>query len=230
MGPYSKLLQRPPGPLDFPHNFNPHAVNIWFAACSGLPSDTRSAWVTALQRYKEGCKSAGLLPFVMPEADTNIAIRNYLWTQRRHLVRFLNVSRLMRGLSPWHNLERHARIESYGFSILVQAQFKIEDPEWHTRLFRMPGGYRFSRIRDSERRYRCELDPGLLVFVYNRETLNPRQWFIGYEIRAPLVPVYTPGMNTGPDLRAKEQFILDELWKPLMNTYRARDSTGVRHL
>jgi hypothetical protein len=228
MGPYSKLLARPPGPLDFPRNFNPHAVNIWFTACSDLPSDPRSAWVAALHTYKEGCKSAGLSPFAEPGQDTDIAIRNYLYGQRRHLVRFLNVTRMMVGLKVLHNLRREARVETYGFSIMIEAQMRIKDPNWVQSLFRMNGGYRFNRIRDSKRRYVLMLDPGLIVFVYNQQIANPDRWFIGYEIRTPLQPSYKS--DTDMDLESKSQFILDQLWKPLMNTYRGRDLDRIRHL
>ena len=228
MGPYSKLLARPPGPLDFPHNFNPHAVNIWFAACVGLPSDTRSAWVTALRLYKAGCKSAGLLPFAEADQDTNIAIRNYLYTQRRHFVRFLNTTKLMVGLKVLHNLKREARVETYGFSIMVEAQMRITDPAWMQTIFKLPAGYRFNRMRDSKRRYLLELDPGLIVFVYNQQITSPDRWYIGYEIRVPMQPSYSTDVDM--DMEAKSQFILDQLWRPLMNTYRGRGLDRIRHL
>jgi len=228
MGPYPKALQHPPGPLDFPHNFNPHAVGIWFQSVRNLPADPRSAWVAALRLYKAGCKSAGLSPFAESKQDTNIAIRNYLWHQRRHLVRFMNVTRFMVGIKPIRNLVREARLETYGFSIVIKAPVEIPDPTWVQTLFRLGAGYRFNHQRDQLRRYVLELDPGLIVFVYNQGTVQARRWFIGYEVKVPLLPLYPADSNM--DLRAKEQFILDQLWRPLQNSYRALNQDRGRHL
>jgi hypothetical protein len=127
-----------------------------------------------------------------------------------------------------HNLKRHARVETYGFSILIEAQMRIEDPTWVQTLFKMPAGYRFNRVRDSKRRYLLELDPGLIVFVYNQQIAARDRWFIGYEIRVPLQPSYASDVDM--DMAAKEQFILDQMWRPLMNTYRGRNLDRIRHL
>jgi len=220
MGPQSKPLVKPPGPLDFPRNFNPHAVAIWFAACRSLPQDTRSAWTTAIARYRAGCKSAGLSPFVDPKQDTDIAIRNYLFMQRTVFVRAMNVTGLTRDLKVIRLVHRECRVEPYGFSLIVSVQFQMDDPTWIKSLFRLKGGYRFSPARDVHRRYCMELDPGLTVFVYNDSINGPRRWHIGYEIKCPIAPMWS---SDGPaDAATKEQYVLDNLWAPLMNTYRER--------
>lgn len=221
MGPSGKILDRPPGPLDFPSNFNPHAVNIWFAACSQLPTDIRSAWVQALHEYKAGCAEAGLIPFVDPSADTTTAIQNYLYEQRQKIARFLTKTQLTRGLKAIRNLNRSAALESYGFRIEIIGQYRISDPTWVQSLFKLPGGYRFSRMR-TEHRYELALDPGLVFFAFNEGTLSPDRWHLGYRVLCPLVPLYDEGTDA-------EAWILDKLWRPLVNTYRARDLSP-RHL
>lgn len=227
MGPYEKILERVPSPLDFPSNFNPHAVTIWFSACSHLPSNIRSAWIRAIQLYRAGCKSADLSPFADSKQDTDIAVRNYLFRQRKKFVLCMNVTRLLQDLKPIRLLTREAHVEHYGFSLEISMQFQLDDPTWVSKLKNLGFGYRFSTVRE-QRRYHMDLDPGLTVFVWNTSISTPRRWHIGYLIRCPIVPVYKS--DDPLSTAAKEQYILDSLWRPLMDTYRARRLNRIRHL
>lgn len=224
MGPYTSPVESKfPDPMAFPQNFNPHAVKMWFDACANLPPDVRSAWTIAVHRYKGYCASAGLSPFVESKADTNIAIKNYLWTQRQQFVRFLRTTKVLDGLKAIRNPESEARPEHYGFSLDVRVQFRLEDPTWIKTLMRMRGGYRFSPLRDSHRRYSMTLNPGLIVYVWNGQIISPNRWFVGYEIRCPLTPLY-PDDGVPAD---KPKFIMDEMWTPLIKSVRVPTSDAL---
>jgi len=210
-----------PHPLEFPKDFNPHAVDIWFAACANLPTDRRLAWSTALHNYTEGCERAGLLP-LLKDVDINLAIRNYLYKKRHTFVRFLNVTKLMQGRKILRAITREVHVEPYGFSITIEARIREDDPTWYRKLWRLPLGYRF-QIQKELGRTVLHLDPGLTVYVRNPMISIPHRWIIGYTIRCPLFPNYD-----GP--LSEDEFILHQLWEPLMNSYRPFKTQPLRWL
>lgn len=213
-----------PDPLDLPTNLNPHAVDQWFQACRSLDQypDPRSAWRAAVGIYTDLCRSTGLSPFVGPK-DGNVAIRNFLYTRRRKLIRFLDTTNLMVGVPVLRQVKRDVRALPNGFTVRVSAQVRIQDPTWVSRLTKFPFGYRFGLLRNKQRQYVLKLDPSLTVFVYNDQIAASHQWHIGYTVQCPIKPNYPAGHD-------ESQFILEQLWHPMMTKFRPSRVNQILHL
>lgn len=207
--------QKYPDPLDLPANLNPHALDQWFMACqkTSQEKDSRSAWRAAIGLYTDLCRSAGLSPFVATKNE-NVAIRNFLYSRRRKIVRFLDATKLMVGLPVIRKIDRRVqKLSNGGFSITVQSQVRIEDPTWVRRLSKFPLNYRFSSLRTRQRQYAVKLDPSILFFVYNDQVSASHQWHLGYTVQCPIKPAHEGGYS-------ETEFILDQLWLPLTNKFR----------
>jgi len=205
--------------LSPPKNINPHAIELWFDACKNPELATEDV----LSVFTEACHAANLYPFVAPNTDSNVAIRNYLYRRRNKFVRFLDWTKLMVGLPIIRLIKREVNLEEHGFSITVSCQLRIEDPTWIKKIFRFRP-QRFPIMRDKLRRYVLQLDPGLKVFIYNEMISASNRWHIGYTIYCPLDPSYAGFTNY------KKEFILDHLWKPLMTKRRARFLDRIRYI
>lgn len=222
-GFYWKSYMNYPDPLVLPTNLNPHAIDQWFEACKNLNhTDPRSAWRTAIGTYTDLCRSAGLSPFVAPK-NQNVAIRNFLYTRRRKIVRFLDVTKLMVGIPVIRKIDRSVQITPSGFKITVQSQVRIEDPTWVGKITKFALGYRFSTLRNKQRQYISRLDPSVTFFVYNDQIAASHQWHIGYTIQCPMKPEYIGGYS-------EKEFILGQLWAPLSHKFRPSGVNQILHV
>ena len=214
-----------PDPLELPPNINPHAVDQWFKACqdSRKEKDPRSAWRAAIGMYTDLCRSAGLSPFVVPKNE-NVAIRNFLYSRRRKIVRFLDATKLMVGLPVIRKIDRKAqKLPNGGFSITVQSQVRIDDPTWISKISKFSLNYRFSSLRNKQRQYTVNLDPSITFFVYNDQIAASHQWHLGYTVRCPIKPKVEGGYS-------ETEFILDQLWLPLLHKFRPTNVNRILHV
>ena len=209
-----------PDPLFLPTRCNPLAIDQWFSACQSLPHDSRSAWLSAISTYTDLCEQAGLLPFVVVK-NRNAAAQNFLYSRRRRLIRYLDLTKLTVGLPLKRGVQRSATVTEYGFEITVQANFIAPDRAWVEKLFSFPAGLRFTKIRDKDRRYVYHVDPSVAVFVYNDLIDTPTAWHIGYTIKCPINVL----AESDP-----EKFILQKLWVPLSNKFRPVKTDIILHL
>lgn len=210
-----------PAALAPPSKLNPHAVDLWFAACKSLPKDIRSARSQALRDYVASCDSAGLSPFVGPNVDPNPAIRNFLGKRRRLYVRYMDTTEFMKGVYV-RKLTRNAYPTTYGFAIRIEGWVSLADPSvnWFRKIKSIPG-WRFSLMWDKEHRYVLKLDPGLSIYVRNPVMGSQTSWYVGYEIHCPLSPNL-------PDL--KSETILRVLWDSMAIQIRPKLSPPQRRL
>jgi hypothetical protein len=173
--------------------------------------------------YTDLCRSAGLSPFVVPKNE-NVAIRNFLYSRRRKIVRFLDATKLMVGLPVIRKIDRKAqKLPNGGFSITVQSQVRIDDPTWISKISKFSLNYRFSSLRNKQRQYTVSLDPSITFFVYNDQIAASHQWHLGYTVRCPIKPKVAGGYS-------ETEFILDQLWLPLLHKFRPTNVNRILHV
>ena len=205
--------------LSPPPDVNPHAIDLWFAACKNLPQDPRLARAQALRRYVALCDSAGLSVFVDSNIDPNVAIRNFLGKRRRLLVRYFELTKFMDGITI-RKIVRDAYPTANGFVIRIEGWVSTADPRWFAKIKTTPG-WRFSLAQDKQRRHVVKLDPSLTLYVRNPSLRSAISWFVGYEIDCPLTP----------NLRDfKSATILDALWTPIATSVRPKGTLPQRRL
>ena len=213
-------MSKIPSPLNFPKVFNPHAVDLWFAACAKTDPKSVGAWTQVLKDFTHLCARADLDPYY--KGEWNSAIQHFLWTRRRHFVRYADLTKLVQGVKVIRLIHRAVDFTHFGFELTISAQCHIPDPTWMKRLFNLGPAFRFSKLRDSQRHYVRHLDPGLEVFVYNDTITGVDQWHIGYVIKCPLMPE-THGQD-------KKQYVLDQLWGPIRSKIKPRNADNTRYL
>lgn len=205
--------------LSPPKDINPHAIELWFAACKNLPQDPRLARAQALRKYVELCDSSGLSLFADPDSDPNIAIRTFLGKRRRLLVRYLENTKFMAGVRI-RKITRDAYLTDYGFAIRTEGWVSVADPRWFAKIKTTPG-WRFSIAQDKEKRHVVKLDPGLTLYVRNPNLRSSVSWFVGYDIHCPM----TPNLKD-----FKSATILKALWNNIATTIRPRGTQPQRRL
>lgn len=213
-------MSKIPSPLNFPKVFNPHAINLWFDACAKTDPKSVGAWNAVLKTFVHLCAQDNLDPYY--KGEWNSAIAQFLWTRRRHFVRYADLTKLVQGVRVIRIVRREVAFTDFGFKLTVSAQCHIPDPTWVNKLFQLPGVFRFNKLRDHQRHYVKHLDPGLEVFVYNDLISAADSWHIGYTIKCPLMPE-----THGQDRR---QYVLDRLWAPIRSKVKPRNADNTRYL
>lgn len=225
MDPYRNFL-RPVDPLSPPPLINPVALPIWFeVAQSANPSHSLSVqWSTALRQLGDRCRAISIKPFIGVKHQ-NPQIRNYLAARRRLIVRFFNITKMLKNVPVRRReLERSVKITQSGFQITVSALLRIDDPTWVHGLTRFSPGYRFSPLKTKDHEFQVFLDPATRMFVYNDLLSASLRWHVGYTVNCPVRPDYT-GVIPGHE----EDFVLS-LWKPIQNNIRPSGSNLIYHL
>jgi hypothetical protein len=202
-----------------PPSVNPHAIDLWFEACTNLPQDPRLARAEAMRKYVSLCDSAGLSVFADPGIDPNIAIRNFLGKRRRLYVRYVELSKFFDGVRI-RKITKDAYPTDYGFAIRVEGWVSTADPRWFAKIKTTPG-WRFSLAQDKQHRHYLKLDPGITVYVRNPNLRSPVSWYVGYEIHCPI----TPNLKD-----FKSETMLRVLWDTLAATVRPRGTLPQRRL
>jgi hypothetical protein len=145
----------------------------------------------------------------------------FLYSRRRKLVRYLDLTKLTVGLPLKRGVRRSATVTEYGFDLTVEANFIAPSRSWSSTLFQYPAGLRFTKIRDADRRYVHKVDPSVSVFVYNDLIDTPTAWHIGYTIKCPIVL---------SKMDKPEDFVIRRLWTPLSHKFRPIKTDMILHL
>lgn len=204
-----------------PKNINPHAVDLWFSACSYARKMNWSARSRTLHKFVELCDSAGLSAFMADNEDPNPAIKNFLGKRRRLYVRYIDSTGFLNKVYV-RKIFRDAYLTDYGFAIKIEAWVSLDDAtyNWFRKIKSIPA-WRFSLMWDKEHRYTLKLDPGITVYVRNPIPGSKTSWYVGYEIHCPLAPKLP---NLKPDT------ILKNLWDSMALSVRPKNSKPQRRL
>lgn len=149
----------------YPQGFNPLAHPLWRLANEELteePLNTSGAWCQVLTNFLKLCTEYQVVPFIHARKDNdNVPIRQYLWTQRLRIVRFLSKSRIIQNSEPIRRPEI-AVGPVIGDSITVRATLPIRVKNYH--LLHSYARFKLG-MRGTHAHLSLQLAPGCLVSI-----------------------------------------------------------------
>ena len=208
--------QHGPDALRMPTAFNSANAATWTNVCMSLvhTNDAAEMWDTAIRQYIDISIDAGKYPFAPHRQHVNDRIFHQLLACRRLVVRFLNLSKLLKHCTI-RSVTRRCEIGDTGFTLTTDARVVLNDPTFAQYLLLKP--MPAFKLKHNGR-YVRHLNDEVTMFVYNAHANAELQWHIGYQIAIPLFPD-VPG-NHVPSAGDLERFITNVLWTPVMKSNR----------
>lgn len=199
-----------------PAALNPANRRTWDAVCDQIvhENDPACAWSAAIRLYVDACVDAGLYPFAPHRQHVNDRIFHDLLAARRLLVRFLNLSKLLKHCTI-RSVVRDCEVTDVGFVIEVEARVTLNDPTFVSYLLQHP--MPALRLKHNGR-YSRRLNDAITVFVYNKHAGASQQWHIGYQLFIQQFPD-VPG-NHLPSRAEIERFVMNVLFLPVLKSSR----------